>query len=293
MNKPIRITLAAAILSTLGACATVPPGPPPEVVRLENEVNRLHNDPRIAPNAPSEIAQADSAVRILATDSRHMDPKIYQHQVYIADRLIQTAEADGLARYSEIRGKDLGVERDRLIVESRNGQLRIVQGSSASALAAADAERRDAAIARQNIPTSQSDVERLRVDLANLQAQQTQHGFVVTLGDVLFEANRSELRPGASRTLDQLVLALSDDPRAVVTIDGHTDAGGNRDYNMDLSLRRAQSVRNYLAAHGINPSRLSAQGLGSDYPIASNDTELGRQQNRRVEVVVQTDIATR
>jgi outer membrane protein OmpA-like peptidoglycan-associated protein len=296
-NRPlqtqIRIAIAAAALGLLSSCASVPSGPPPDVVRLENEMSRLHNDPRIAPNATRELADADAAINVLATQGRHMEAREYEHDVYIAERLIQTAEAEGLARYAEVRAKDLGGERDRLMVSAKSRELRDARVATADALATADAERRDADMARQDAQTTHSEIASLRADLADLQAQQTQQGFVVTLGDFLFEVDRSELKPGAARTLDGLVHALSDDSGATVAIDGHTDATGSRDHNLDLSLRRAEAVRDYLAMHGINPARISTQGLGPDYPVASNSTEAGRQQNRRVEVIVQTSVARR
>jgi outer membrane protein OmpA-like peptidoglycan-associated protein len=292
MKKMARIALTTCIL-VLTACATVPPGPPHAVVRLQNEMDRLHSDPRIAPNAPNELGEADAAVSMLSAESRHMEPREYEHRVYIAERLAQTAEAAGLARYAEMRGQELGSERDRLLVNSKTRQLRDAQAAAASALAAADAEHRDAQLARQDARATQSAIDSLRADLADLQAQQTQRGFVVTLGDFLFEVDRAELKPGAARTLDQLVRALRDDPSANIAIDGHTDSTGSREHNLDLSLSRAQAVKGYLAQHGVDPSRISTQGLGPDYPVASNATEAGRQQNRRVEVTVQTSIARR
>jgi outer membrane protein OmpA-like peptidoglycan-associated protein len=289
----IRIVIAASMLALLGACATVPPGPPPEVVRLQDDLNRLHEDQRIAPNAAAELNEADAAVSVLIVNARHMDARDYEHRVYIADRMIQTAEAEGLARYAEVRARDLGAERDRLLADARLHQLDRARLATADAQALAAQERRDAEIARADAAASRSEVDALRADLADLQTQQTQRGVVVTLGDFLFEVDRAELKPGAARTLDELVRALSDDRGATVSIEGHTDATGSAQHNADLSLRRAEAVKAYLALHGIDPSRVSTRGLGQDYPVASNATEAGRQQNRRVEVIVHTDVARR
>jgi outer membrane protein OmpA-like peptidoglycan-associated protein len=292
--NPVRLTFAAAVLvlGALGGCASVPPGPPPEVVRLQGELDRLHQDPRIATNAGDELRDADLAVSVLVTDGRHMDPAFYQHRVYVADRLVQIAEAEGLARFAEVRATDLGRERDRLALDARNHELRDARETASDALAAAAAERRAAELARSDARETRVEIDALRADLSDLQAQQTERGLVVTLGDVLFETDRAELKPGAERALDGLVRALRDDPAASVSIEGHTDSVGGRDYNIDLSLRRAETVKDYLASRGIDPGRVSARGLGADYPVASNATEAGRQQNRRVEVVVQTQVAT-
>jgi outer membrane protein OmpA-like peptidoglycan-associated protein len=293
MNRLTKLALTAALTAGLGACATTPPGPPPEVVRLQNELNRLHDDPRIAPNAPNELRDADTLVSSLAMNGRNLEVRDYQHRIYIADRLIETAEAEGLARYAEVRAHDLGAERDRLLVDSRTHQLRNAQIAAADAQANAMEAREDANAARADAAASRSEAEVLRADLSDLQAQQTQRGFVVTLGDVLFEVDRAELKPGATRTIDQLANALNDDRRSTIAIEGHTDSTGNPQHNVDLSLHRAEAVKSYLVQRGVDPARITTQGLGEDYPVASNATEAGRQQNRRVEVVVQTTVAQR
>ncbi len=293
MNRLAKLGLTVAITAMLGACATTPPGPPPEVARLQGELDRLHNDPRIAPNAPNELRDADTLVSSLAVNGRHLEAHDYQHRIYIADRLVQTAEAEGMARYAEVRAHDLGVERDRLLVDSRTRQLQNAQIAVADAQANAMQARDDANAARADAAASRSETEMLRADLSSLQAQQTQRGFVVTLGDVLFEVDRAELKPGAARTLDQLAAALNDDRRSTISIEGHTDSTGNPQHNVELSLHRADAVKAYLVQRGVDPARVTTQGLGQDYPVASNATEAGRQQNRRVEVVVQTNVAER
>ena len=197
MNTNLRMIGSATLLFALGGCATVPPGPPPDVVRHENELDRLHQDPRIGPNAADELRDADAAVGVLVHEGRHMEPVFYEHRVYIADRLVQTAEAQGLARYAESQAKNLGGERDQLMVQARNRDLRNAQIAANNALAAADAERRDAELARRDAQESRDEIDSLRADLDQLQAQQTQRGLMVTLGDFLFETDRAELKPGA------------------------------------------------------------------------------------------------
>ncbi len=277
--KTTRLTAISFAIAMLGGCATVPPGPPPEVVRLQSDLDRMHHDPRIAENAVGELRDADVAVSILTTDWRHMDAQVYEHRVYVADRLIGIAEAQGFARFAEVRGHELGLERDRLVAEAKDSELHRAQATANDALAYADAEHQRAEMAR--------------ADLRELQAQQTQRGLMVTLGDFLFETDRADLKPGATHTLDNLVRALRDDPGATMEISGHTDSVGSREHNIDLSLRRADAVKSYLTSSGVDPARISTQGLGPDFPVASNATEAGRQQNRRVEVVLQSRLASR
>ena len=286
----IRLTpILGALL--LAACASVPKGPPPEIVRLDGELSRLRADPRIAPNAVDEISKAQAAVNVMSNQGRRLDEPMFRHGIYIADRLVQTAESVGLARYAEQHGKQLGVERDRLLLDVRSREAENARQLASSALATASAERRNAEIARADANAVRNELEVMRAQVTELQTRQTERGLVVTLGDVLFEVDRAAIKPGATRALDQLVAALRTDPAAAITIEGHTDSTGSRDYNMDLSTRRMNSVRAYLVTHGVDPARISGRGLGPDYPVASNATESGRLQNRRVEVIVNSSVA--
>ena len=286
----IRLTpILGALL--LAACASVPKGPPPEIVRLDGELSRLRADPRIAPNAVDEISKAQAAVNVMSNQGRRLDEPMFRHGIYIADRLVQTAESVGLARYAEQHGKQLGVERDRLLLDVRSREAENARQLASSALATASAERRNAEIARADANAARNELEVMRAQVTELQTRQTERGLVVTLGDVLFEVDRAAIKPGATRALDQLVAALRTDPAAAITIEGHTDSTGSRDYNMDLSTRRMNSVRAYLVTHGVDPARISGRGLGPDYPVASNATDSGRLQNRRVEVIVNSSVA--
>lgn len=285
--KRTQILFVTLFTTLLGACASMPRGPAPEVVRLQSELDRLHGDPRIAPNAQAELAKADQAVGMLAANGRRLDRELFDHGVYIADRLVRIAEAEGAARYAEQHAQDLGRERETLLTQARSRDLSIARADASAAAVAARVAQDQAAAARYDALTA-------RQQLAELQAKETQRGTVVTLGDVLFETGRAELKPGATRSLDQLAQVLRSDPRATVSIEGHTDSVGSREYNVDLSLRRAESVRSYLTgAGGVAAGRISARGMGPDFPVADNASMSGRLQNRRVEVIVQNSVALR
>jgi outer membrane protein OmpA-like peptidoglycan-associated protein len=122
--------------------------------------------------------------------------------------------------------------------------------------------------------------------LAELQARETERGLVITLGDVLFETDRADLRASATGKLLQLVTVLRDNPDRAVLIEGHADARGTSTYNLNLSQRRAQTVERFFVAKGVDSNRIAATGYGEDYPVASNDTREGQTMNRRVEVVL-------
>lgn len=124
--------------------------------------------------------------------------------------------------------------------------------------------------------------------LAEMQATRTDRGLVVGLqGDVLFAVDQATLTMGGLREVNRVAAALRDFPEARAIIEGHTDSTGSDAYNLELSDRRANAVRAELVAAGVDPARLVARGMGESYPKAPNDTAAGRQQNRRVEVIVQ------
>jgi OOP family OmpA-OmpF porin len=102
--------------------------------------------------------------------------------------------------------------------------------------------------------------------------------------DIQFEVNKSDLKQSSIPTLNEIVDALNAQPGLNIEIQGHTDSTGAHDYNVGLSQRRAQSVKNYLVTKGIDPSRMTSKGYGPDRPMASNKTKEGRTRNRRVEI---------
>lgn len=105
-------------------------------------------------------------------------------------------------------------------------------------------------------------------------------------GNVTFDLDSASLRPQFFDVLESVVLVLDEYGKTVLVIDGHTDSTGSRSYNMALSRRRAESVGDYLIAQGIQPVRLATYGYGPDHPVASNETNEGRQANRRVELTL-------
>jgi outer membrane protein OmpA-like peptidoglycan-associated protein len=136
-----------------------------------------------------------------------------------------------------------------------------------------------------NVQNRELDQERDRI-FAELQARETERGLLFTLGDILFETDKAELRPSAQGKLLQLVQVLQESPDRLVLIEGHADARGTSAHNLNLSERRALSVAGFFAASGVDIDRIVATGYGEDYPAASNATVEGQTMNRRVEVVL-------
>jgi outer membrane protein OmpA-like peptidoglycan-associated protein len=303
-------TLVAAIL-LLSACATsqkAPDGPIDARVAL----TALQSNPLLATRAPVEMRDAEAAVKaaeMTARDSAH-----YSHRMLMADQKVEIARARAQSRQYEDQRKALSEQSERARLDARtleadrarrDAQFAREDADSArtsadSARSAAETARADAARARDEATASQAEVaasraevaasraERLELErqIAELNARETDRGLVVTLGDLLFATGRSDLMGAAAPNLNKLAAFLDEYKDRTVLIEGHTDSVGSRESNQLLSQRRAESVRSYLVDRGVAANRLTTSGLGQGSPVASNDTATGRQQNRRVEVII-------
>ena len=215
-------------------------------------VSHAGNDPRVLAHAPVELRNAQQALQEserLWQDNE--DRELIEHQAYLAAQKARLAEQVAVAA-------------------DATGKIKVAEAERAQALLA----------------TREMQAERLRKQLADLQARQTERGLVLTLGDVLFDVDRAELKPGAALPLDRLATFLRDNPARRVVLEGHADSAGSSGYNWQLSERRAEAVRVALLARGVPAGSINVQPFGEEYPVASNDTAAGRQQNRRVEVVI-------
>ncbi len=133
------------------------------------------------------------------------------------------------------------------------------------------------------VPLDAEEMRRLRV----ARIERIGEGIKITFaGGILFDVDRAELRPEAQAELVKLGRILNKYEDTNIMVEGHTDATGTEEHNMQLSLRRSESVATFLAVQSVARDRLSAVGYGEIQPIASNDTVDGRQQNRRVEVAI-------
>jgi len=129
--------------------------------------------------------------------------------------------------------------------------------------------------------------ERLRQQLnLILETRESARGLIVNISDVLFDTAKYTLKPGAREKMAKVAGILLAYPGLKIQVEGHTDSVGGDEYNMKLSQQRADSVRDYLVAQAVPASGITAVGLGKADPVASNDTAAGRQQNRRVELIV-------
>jgi outer membrane protein OmpA-like peptidoglycan-associated protein len=166
----------------------------------------------------------------------------------------------------------------------RTARQAIEEAEQAKALAASSATA--AQLARREAELAIEQADTLRRQLENLQLRQTESGVVVTLGDVLFESGQTELREEAMASLVEVVDLLQSEPDKNIRIEGHTDSVGDANTNLEISQKRADAVFEALVSLGVDASRVTTQGMGEDFPIASNESEEGRAQNRRVDVIL-------
>jgi len=261
VNKMITVTGLAALLA---ACASAPQRND-QLEQARAEVQNLTADPMAQQAASSDLDAARASLdQAQGAFQQKASPEKVNQLAYLAIRHAQAGEA----RISEARARQevakAQEDRDRILLQAREHEAQQAKTQAAAA---------------------QSQLADARQEITNLQAKQTNRGMVMTLSDVLFDTGRATLKPGADRDLDRLAQALKDNPNTRVIIEGHTDSVGGDEYNMQLSDRRAEAVANALQMRGVPADRYEVKGLGKAFPVASNDTPAGRQQNRRVEIV--------
>jgi outer membrane protein OmpA-like peptidoglycan-associated protein len=270
MNHLARMTIGAAV-AVLAACATTP-DTIPELDEARARVQTLEQNP-LAQQAASRdltasrgaLAQAEQALQ------DRQDRERIVHLAYLAE---QRAEL-GLARIDEAESRQriekAEAERDKVLLESREAKARAAEQ-------AAQASQSEALQAR-------AELESLQQQYAALAAKKTDRGMVMTLGDVLFDTDEATLKPGATEIITRLADFLSRNETTRIRVEGHTDSTGDDAYNTELSRRRAQAVADALMTRSIPGNRVEVIGRGEGFPVATNDTSAGRQQNRRVEII--------
>lgn len=270
------LTVAAGVGLTLAGCATAPASPEGSA-GVRAKLSQLQADPELANRAPVAIREAEAAVRVAEEPLATADAALGTHRVYIADRKVEIAMAQAATKQAELQRVKLGEERERSRLDARTRE-------ADAAHAEADATRVAAAGAASKAAIQAED---LQSQIDALQAKETERGIVLTLGDVLFSSGRADLKVGTAGNLDRLVAFLDQYPDRRVVIEGHTDNVGSDDSNLGLSQRRADSVKSFLVQRGILSERIVTSGKGEHQPVSDNESEGGRQQNRRVEVIIE------
>jgi outer membrane protein OmpA-like peptidoglycan-associated protein len=258
----MRTTTIWTVAGALAVAGLTLPGCAPRrnenLAQARASYQAAQQDPQVSAHAPVALHEAQQALteaeRALERDR---DQETVDTLAYVADRKVAIARQVAEREQAEERAKQLAEQREQVLLGARTGEAR-----------AAEARVRQ------------------------LETRETARGTVLRLGDVLFEVDSAQLKPGAMNTLDTVADTLARQPDRQIEIEGHTDSTGAASYNASLSRARAESVRDFLVRRGIAADRVTVQGMGEAYPIATNKTAAGRQLNRRVEVIIERGDAT-
>jgi outer membrane protein OmpA-like peptidoglycan-associated protein len=289
---------AVVTLAFAGCASTLPPG---ELVDARRAYERAHDGPA-RELVPAQVLAAQQALgRAEQAFIAEPDAQRTRDLAYIAQRRAEIAEAQA-SLSADYRDKARAEEDLRQLQVSAHARA---QEELSQARREVTSQRQELASQRRMLATQDQQLNaeqrarreaerRASAAIASLEkiaaVNEDARGLVITLnGSVLFATGESTLLPIAKDRLQEVARALIDNPGGAIVVEGHTDAVGSQRRNEELSRRRAESVRDYLVAQGIEPNRVRAIGLGPNRPVADNATQEGRANNRRVEIVVQRE----
>lgn len=242
----MKILISIAGLLMLAACATQS-APSASLERARSAVQAASADPAVDRYARSELELAQDAFANAERGVRRsLDPQVIEHWAYLAERRAGIARETARLRAAEAEIKTVEAER-----------AQIANAPAAPAL-----------------PSGSVDASSMSGSAA------------LILGDDQFVDGGFMLKPEADAAIDRIARLLQEDPSRVARIDGHSEDMNSRSRSLEFSGRRAEAVRSALVNRGIDPHRIAVRALGDSFPVASNETELGRHRNRRVDVYV-------
>jgi len=283
-----KLLLAAVVtLVATGALACGGEVPPPkQLVDARTEYQNAKAGPAMQID-PTDLHEADLALqRAEAAWKDSQDPKD-EHPIdlaIVAQRKAQIANAEAAALKADQDAQQAKADLQALMT----AQLQATKGALSQTQQQLQQTSAQAAAQQKQLADLEARLKDARDTIAKIAAvKDDSRGMVITLqGEVLFATGKWELKPAAMAKLDQIADALRGKEQPMVVF-GYTDNVGTYQNNMDLSQKRAQSVRDYLVTKGIPNDLITAQGKGPDMPVAENTSSDGRAQNRRVEIVVQ------
>ena len=239
-------------------------------------------DPDVTALAPIHLSDAEKAVRE-AEQAGNSEDMI--HLSYLAERKAQIAMTVAEGKKAEENIGKLNTQTAELIEQNQKlGLQRDLEARRAQM--AAEQARMAAKMEAEAAAKAKADADMLMKELSELKAKQTERGIVLTIGEVLFAFGKADLSTNANRSVNKLASFLKKYPKRNVLIEGHTDSIGSDEYNLELSQKRSESVKDRLVGSGIEPGRTTTVGYGKKYPAVSNDTPENRALNRRVEVII-------
>ncbi len=308
--RPFLLPLAVLALAALTACASAPPANA-QLDAARSQLRAARADPLNQGLAGPERQNADAAMDAAESAlAKGEDSASVDHLAYLASQRTVLLQQAGLRRQAEATVAQATGQRDQQRLAARTQEADSAQRSAQASQRDAQASQRDAQMAQRQAELAQRDAQAaqreagaaqvqagdaerraamLAEQLKAMDARQTDRGMVVTIGDVLFDTDRAELKPGGLRSMDKLVAFLQAYPLRRAVVEGFTDSTGGADHNLALSGRRAEAVRAALVGAGVGAERIRTQGFGEQFPVAGNADAGGRQANRRVEIVLSDD----
>ncbi len=315
-KKPVIMTSREAVQTAEDARAIAVKRQEELILAVERQAsldreNRAESAKAAAQSETERIARQAEAARLqaLADSDRLTREKNAQAATAAADAERARADADRAKRDSDARLAQAALAADRAkfnneaalaAAKTESDRLKLESDNRANA-AKADADRDRAAsqaaldAAAKQVAQLEAQKAALRTQLlaqfnSILQTEDTARGLIVNMNDVLFDTAKSTLRPLAREKLAKVAGIVSGHPGLKLDVEGHTDSVGTDEYNQTLSEQRGTSVRDYLTGQGMAAASVTSKGFGESQPIASNDTVPGRQQNRRVELVISGEV---
>jgi len=252
--------------------------------QMEDYLARKQKDPIItaARNSAQQaedarsIAVKQAAAEKIAAEKRAEAEKLAQQQQQATQREAELNAQQEAAAKRAAESAALAAQEAQARAQAEAAQQKAQQEAAQSAAAAAQSEREQRQLRTQLLAQLNSV----------LQTVDTPRGLVVTMADVLFASGKYDLSQDASLKLARLSGVILAHPGLKLRIEGYTDSTGGEAFNLTLSGQRADTVRAFLVQQGLKPEDVTSAGMGQDNPVASNDTSAGRQQNRRVEIIV-------
>jgi outer membrane protein OmpA-like peptidoglycan-associated protein len=293
MKKLVLLPTAFAMSVLFAACSTTPTTTS-QLDQARGDFLAAQSNPQVAANAPLEFKAASDALdRANAAAAKKESLDEIDKLAYIAKQKIATAQEAAKAKQAEADVANAARQRDEIRLQARTAEANSARVAADRARTQAEQAKADADAARAQADAAASSARdeaaknaALQQQLADLQAKQTERGIVITLSDVLFQVDRAELSAEGMRTAQKVADVLAQEPQSIVQVEGFTDSTGTSSHNLELSQRRAESVRNALIGLGVPSAKIGTRGYGEAYPVASNADAGSRQLNRRVEIVL-------
>ncbi len=297
------------------------PKVPLDLYQARNAV-RIAKYEQAAQYAPAALAKAEADLR-QAEDYQHRKQKKAVHT--LARQAVESAEDARAIAVKHLQEQTIAQQQQAQQQQAQQAQLQAQQAQQQAAQAQEEAklnaEKRALAQQKQALAEQQASAAQAAKQQAEAQAQSAQQaaakaeaekqqlrarllqqfnqvlptidtprGLQVNLGDVLFDTGKADLRTTARESLAKLSGIVLNYPTLQLAVEGYTDSTGSPEFNQTLSDKRAEAVRNYLVSQGLNPNSITAKGFGEASPVADNSTAAGRQQNRRVEIIVSGNV---